>query len=296
MAMEVLLLFFGQFAASTAVLMIKASAIDPVLLASYRMLGGALLLLPLYLRARRRVRESGSGPKQRHSSLDWLLPGIFLALHFITWNMGARMTIAANASLIVNMVPLAMPVFVLFMYGTRLSSREVLGTVLALSGIVVLSVGDLEVSRSNLPGDMVSLFSMVMLTVYMGLARRRRPGSIWLYVVPLYAVGGLAALVGSLFITPPWVQEYAAIELLWVFLISAFPTLVGHSVVNRAMGILPTQLVSLSMLSQFVFAGLLAYPIYGEVPHLMFIPASMLIFTGAWVVVRQRPRNLEVVR
>ena len=56
-----------------------------------------------------------------------------LAAHFITWAYGARMTLTAQASLIVNLAPVAIPFFLHWLLRERINCREILGTGLALS-------------------------------------------------------------------------------------------------------------------------------------------------------------------
>jgi len=104
---NVLILLLGVFACSTAVIMIKASGEHAVLLSSYRLFIGAVALTPLFLRDLRRHRDSFRLRDLRRS----VIPGLLLGAHFISWIIAARMTTATNASLIVNLVPVAMPFF-----------------------------------------------------------------------------------------------------------------------------------------------------------------------------------------
>ena len=94
-------LVLGVVACSTSVLFIKESTLDPVLLSALRLWVAALVLTPLYLRARPRHPRISV-----HRSL-W--PGLLLAVHFMTWIAGARLTPAVNSTLLVNLVPLATP-------------------------------------------------------------------------------------------------------------------------------------------------------------------------------------------
>ncbi len=57
---------------------------------------------------------------------------------------------------------------------------------------------------------------------------------------------------------------------------------------NRSMRVLPSQLVSLSMLTQFIFAGTMAYALFGEVPSPLLLPADLLVVCGASLVTFDR--------
>jgi len=49
---------------------------------------------------------------------------------------------------------------------------------------------------------------------------------------------------------------------------------------------LPSQIVSIGMLTQFIFAGFFAFLLFGERPQAMFLPAAVLVIAGALLVIR----------
>ena len=280
-----LVLFVGVFACSQAVIFIKASQVDPVLLSSFRLLGAAVLLAPLFERARRR-HASVFGLRELRRSV---VPGLLLAAHFVSWAIGARMTLAANASLIVNMVPLAMPFFLYFVARERIARMELFATALGLTGIVVLSIGDFE--SGDLGGDLVCFLSMLLFALYLALGRRNRDiPSIWLYVVPLYAIAGLLCLaagagkLGS-------VLSFPAREWLLLLALAVVPTILGHSLLNVAMKHFRGNVVSVCNVAQFAFAGVSAWMIFGEVPKPAFWPAALLVAAAAFIALRGSPTD-----
>jgi drug/metabolite transporter (DMT)-like permease len=287
MLLPAFLLFVGVFACSTAVIFIKASAVDPVLLSSFRLLGAALLLFPLFERARRRHAESAGLRELRRS----IVPGLVLAAHFVSWVIGARMTLAANASLIVNMVPLAMPFLLFFVAGERIARVELVATALGLTGILILSAGDFR--SGDLAGDLVCFVSMLLFALYLALGRRNRDiPSIWLYVVPLYAIAGVACLAagaGRLGTVP----AFPAKEWLLLLALAVVPTIFGHSLLNGAMKHFRGNVVSVCNVGQFVFAGVLAWIVFGELPKAAFWPAALLVVLAAMIALRGDPRTRE---
>ena len=280
MLVPAFLLFVGVFACSTAVIFIKASAVDPVLLSSFRLLGAALLLFPLFERARRRHAASFGWRELVRS----IVPGLVLAAHFVSWVIGARMTLAANASLIVNMVPLAMPFLLYFVAGERIARIELVATALGLTGILVLSAGDIR--SGDLAGDLVCFASMLLFALYLALGRRNRDiPSIWLYVVPLYAIAGLACLVVGIPRLPA-VASFEAREWWLLLALAVVPTIVGHSLLNAAMKHFRGNVVSVCNVGQFVFAGVLAWIVFGELPKAAFWPAALLVVVAAIIALR----------
>lgn len=277
-------LFLGVFACSTSVILIKKSALDPAWLSALRLLLAALLLFPLFLRARARHR----GEWAPSDALRSLPPALALAAHFVTWVVGARATLAANASLIVNMVPLAMPFLLAALAHERIRRAELVGTALGLGGVVVLTASELRSGGAHLTGDLTCFVSMLFFALYLALGRRNRHlPSIWLYVAPLYAAAGALCLLVAALRGGPAALD--AREVLLVLGLAVVPTIVGHSLLNLSLRRLPGATVSVCNLAQFLFAGVLAWVLFGELPRPAFWPASLLIIAGAVIALRARP-------
>lgn len=285
MITRLLILVFGVFCGSTAVIMIKASAEHPVLLASYRLLVAALVLTPVFLRDLHKHRALFRARDLRLS----IVPGLALGLHFIIWNMGARMTRAVNASLIVNLTPIAMPFLLLAMIRERVNRGEIAGTAIALVGLVLLSGSDYTISREHFLGDMVCLLAMLCFCAYLVMGRKYRhvPSTV-LYIVPVYYVAGIACFLCSLLFINP-VKPYALREILLILGLGLIPTVLGHSIYNYSVRHLRGQMVSIVNMGQFIFAGLLAFLLLGEAPGLTFYLAAGLLVTGGYLAVRAQP-------
>jgi drug/metabolite transporter (DMT)-like permease len=262
--------------------MIKASTTHPVLLASLRLFVAALVLLPLYVRDLKRYRGTYTKEHLKAS----VVPGLLLAIHLMSWVVGARMTSTANASLIVNLVPLAMPFFLFWLAREPVTRREAAATAIALCGVVILTASDLSLKSTYFAGDLICLGSMLFYALYMALGRRNRTfPSVWLYLVPLYGIAAVASMaVALLFVNP--IQPYSAREVGLILGLGIVPTVIGHSLLNRSMRVFRGQIVSIVNMGQFVFAGLMAYVLWQEVPRWSFYLASLLLACSVVIVVR----------
>jgi drug/metabolite transporter (DMT)-like permease len=278
----------GNFACSTSVLFIKASSIHPVLLAAYRLILAAVVLLPWFIRAWVEHREAFSLRDLNRA----IAPGILLGLHFVSWIMGARMTVAVNSTAIVNLIPLATPALLFAVAKEKLRPAEWRGSIVALCGVALLTLSDYRINTQYFLGDVVCFVSMLVCSVYLVLGRKNRDVvSIWLYLVPMYAVAGIFCLLISFALEAPFSVAYKQREL-WLLLgITLVPTVIGHSAVNNAMRHFRGQVVSLSNLSQPLFAGVMAYPLLGEVPGAMIYPAGLLIALGAGLALSDQLRS-----
>ena len=130
---------------------------------------------------------------------------------------------------------------------------------------------------------------MLLVAWYLALGRRNRDfPSLWLYVVPVYALAGGICLLAAL----PWLHTFAlgsAREWALMAGMACIPTIIGHSLLNQAMRHFRGQIVSLANVGQFVFAGILAWFLFSESPSITFYFASLLVVAGIALVVFAAP-------
>jgi drug/metabolite transporter (DMT)-like permease len=275
-----ILLIFGVFCGSTAVIMIKASDEHPLLVASYRLLVAAAALLPFFIRDLK-YTAAPYGWKQ----VGWsALPAVALAVHFMSWVIGARMTQVANASLIANLTPVAMPFFVWIFFSERINRQEIIGTLFTLAGLIILTSSNFQVSKTNFIGDLICFGSMLAFAFYLALGRKNGSRiSLWLYMVPLYLIAGIICFLCALpFINP--IKSYTLANLLYMVGLGLIPTVLGHTILNYSLKTFRGQVVSVTNLTQPLFAGFLGFFIFHEAPKTVFYGAAGLIITGVIIV------------
>ena len=282
-----LLLVLGVYCCATAVIFIKLAAIGPITLSAIRLLTAAFFLFPVFLRDWRRYR----GQMTRKALLAPLWPACLLSLHFISWLTAARLTLAVNASLIVNLVPLVMPVLLYLFLREKISRQEAWATVLALIGVSILGISDFKINPQFLRGDILCFISMLFYSIYLVLSRKNAErGSFWLYVVPLYFIAGVICFLVALLFEDP-IRPYATKDLLLGLALGLVPTVIGHTVMNYAMRLLRGQVVSIFTMFQFVFAGIMSYFIFNEIPSGTFYFVSLLL-TLSGIMVTLEPAKL----
>jgi drug/metabolite transporter (DMT)-like permease len=285
---QMVILVFGVFVSSTSVIMIKASAINPLLQSSYRLLGAAVLLTPFFFRE---LRDRGERPSLSHV-LPALLPGVLLGLHFIAWIFGARMTLAGNSTVIVNMAPVVMPFFAFFLLGSKPIRRELVGTLFSCAGVAFLALSDYRGDAEHFAGDIYCFVAMLLFVAYLALGRRNNDQNrLWSFLVPLYYAGGLFCLAVALVLGVNPVANITWVDVAMTAGLALGPTIMGHSIMNWAMLRFPPQIVSILNLGQFIFAGALAFLLFGEVPRPVFYVTSVLIVAGAVVAILPRRGN-----
>ena len=289
MFLRYLLLFLGVLSCATSALFIRESTTDPFVLTAFRLVLASLFLAPVFLLELRRHRGGFTADHMKRTRV----PALVLAIHLISWTLGARMTAVAQATLIVNLVPIALPFFLLWLVRERVNAAELAGTALAIVGLATLSVKDVLLGGGSLAGDAVCLLSMLLFALYLALGRRNRDfPSIWLYVIPVYAQASVVCLLVAL----PRVHTFAFGSVReWALMaaLAVVPTVCGHSLLNAAMRRIRGQIVSLCNVSQFVFAGFMGYLLFGEIPRALFYVASAVVVAGVAVVVFSMPPESE---
>jgi drug/metabolite transporter (DMT)-like permease len=284
---HITLLAIGVLCGSTAVIMIKASDENPYLLAAYRLLIATIFMLPLFLREKRYYLQP-YGFKQVKLSL---LPGLLLGLHFITWNMGVALTPVANASLIVNTTPAVMPFFLWIFFQEKVNRVEILGTFLALAGLVILGIDRLQLNSLDLRGHILCFLSMLLLAAYMALGRKNNGKlPIWLYMWPLYLTAGIFCLLCALpFVNP--IKTYTLQSSLLFLGLAIIPTFGGHTLLNYSMKNFRGQVVSVANLGQIIFSAFFGFLFFDEMPTKIFYLIAMLILTGVIIILNHGYRH-----
>ena len=75
------------------------------------------------------------------------------------------------------------------------------------------------------------------------------------------------------------------------------PQVIGHSLMNWALGYWPAVNISLAVRAEPVLAAVVAIPVLGEIPAWTVIPGGALLLAGVYLAIhseaRQRPRISE---
>jgi Permeases of the drug/metabolite transporter (DMT) superfamily len=285
MAWRYLSLLLGVFACSVSVILIKASHTHAMLIPPARLLLAVAALAPLFFLELRRHRAAFTSAHLRRTTL----PALVLALHFISWTYGARTTYSAQATLIVNLVPVAIPFFLHPLAGEKITRPEILGTVITIAGLLLLNAHDALSGSGDVLGNLVCFGSMLLFAWYLALGRANRDfPSLWLYVIPVYFQAGLFSLLAAI----PWLDTFAYDSLYeWSLLagLAFIPTIIGHSLLNNALRQIRGQVVSLCNAAQFIFAGVMAFFLFHETPTVLFLIASAIVSAGIAIVVLATP-------
>jgi len=280
-------LLVAVLAVSTSAVLVRYSAAGSLVTAFYRVLFTALLLLPATL-----VRHRGAFA--RLSSRDWLgasASGVALALHFAAWFESLAWTSVAASTTLVQVQVFFVAAGGALVLSERVSRRSLAGMGLAFVGICVMSLGDALTGAplggpAPLYGNALALAGAACMAGYL-LAGRSLRGRLPLvpYVVVVYAVCALVLLALALAGGDP-LLGYPSDGWLVFLALAVGPGLLGHTVLNWALGETSSGAVSASLLGEPVGSTLLAALLLGEVPTAITVGGGAVVLAGVLVATR----------
>jgi len=268
---------------SFASIFIKWSEAPALIIAAYRMLFAALMLMPFALRKHHWEEMRGLERKRWWAVA---LIGVVLAIHFASFNAALQETSVASATLLVTCHPIVVGVLG-YIYLKEVPRRSGAGIALGLAGVAVISWADL--SEGAIYGDILALIGMLAAALYLlgGRVLRQSMSVVtYAFLIYLIAAGALfvAAIVAGL---PLW--PYPIDEIALFLALAAVSTIFGHTVLNWSLRYLPAAFVSLSMLGEPVGASILAFLLLSEVPGPGMLFGGAMVLAGIFLTAGSAP-------
>lgn len=278
---DALLLVVALTAVSTSGPLIAATAVPALAIAFWRNALAGAVLVPVVL-LRRRAELRGLDRRERRLALG---AGVLLALHFAVWIPSLRLTTVASATALVATQPVWAALI------TRLRGEPVPAAVwtdigVAVSGALLLSATDLQVSGRALVGDLLAVAGGAFAAGYMVVgAQVRRSVSTTTYTTLCYTTTAVVLLPVCL-LGRQELAGYDGADWLKLLALTAGAQLLGHSLFNTVLRSVSPTVVSLSILFEIPGAALIAAVFLGQTPPLLAVPAAVLLVAGLALVIR----------
>jgi drug/metabolite transporter (DMT)-like permease len=216
--------------------------------------------------------------------------GILLGAHFGLFLAGLLATSLPAAAALVALEPIAVVLAAWIAFGVRPSPREAAGIALATTGAFVVGRGA-GAGERTLFGDTLVLGAVVLFGAYVAFARGLTtaipPRA---YAGCVYSIGAVVLLPLALFVDGPTASSVPASTWFGVALLGLVPTLVGHTLVQRAAGRVSPSLVGLVSPGETVGAILLGAAM-GRIPTPAEWIGAAVIVAGAAVTVTGAGRS-----
>ncbi|PAZ15746.1 EamA family transporter [Streptomyces sp. SA15] len=252
-------------------------------IAFWRNAVAGVILLPRVL-----ARRGGGRARRRPGRADLqycVLAGMFLAAHFGMWIPSLTMTSIATSTALMCTTPLWAGLI------ARARGRSVpkagwAGMLVAFLGVLVVSSVDIGMSAEALAGDALALASGVCLAAYLSVGEHvRQRLDTETYTLICYATAA-AALVTVCLLTGSALVGYSAGTWMTLAALTFAGQLLGHSLLNRSLGVVSGATVAVVSLLEVPGAALLAALWLGQAPPLEAYVGVLVILAGVFVVVR----------
>lgn len=148
-------------------------------------------------------RQGKIEPVQRQDRMPMLWAGLCgITLYFFFENIGVKLTTAANASLIVMIVPILAILLDAVVFRTRLSPLKLAGVMVALGGMYlsVTANGQLTLESENFQGNMLMLGAMIAWVFYTLINKRLQQSYSSMALTLYQTVGGTVFLIPLAFL------------------------------------------------------------------------------------------------
>jgi drug/metabolite transporter (DMT)-like permease len=218
-----------------------------------------------------------------------LLAGALLGGHFALFLAGLGATSLASAVALISLEPLSVVLAAFFAFGIRPKRREIGGLLLATAGAAVVASAA-GVGEHRLAGDVLVLGAVVLFGAYVAAARGLRDAlPATPYAAAVYGTASLALLPFAvplvLTSASPVPEPRVALSILGLALV---PTLIGHTLVQRAARHAPPVLVALVCPGETLGAMAIGAVAMGTMPTTREAIGAALILAGATIAVLKR--------
>lgn len=291
-----LAIIIAVIAVSFSSIFVRWSDAEPLAIAFYRLLFTTLLLLPFVLM--NRGKEIKALDKKNLGLM--LAIGLVLSFHFSMWITSLELTSVASSVILVTAHPILVGTVSHFFLKDRLSRLNFFGIFVAISGVIILTLGDFSgggESGERTLGNILAFLGGVCAGLYiLGGRTVRKSVSVVTYAFLVYLFCTIflfiQCLATSTKIFPLPSNEY------YLFLLMALvPGILGHTLYNWSLKHVTATVVSVSLLGEPIGSSILAVLLLHEMPTRWVIIGGPIVLTGILMAsVRKRRKRKRRLR
>jgi len=285
---SVLLLILAVLAVGPAAVLIRLADAPPITVAFYRMVTAAFAIGGIVIARGGRDLVG----LDRRAFKRSVIAGILLAVHFATWITSLDYTSVANSVIIVTTQPIWAALLGIWYLRERIHTATFLAIALALAGVVLISGGN--PAPGGMKGDLFALAGAIMAAAYLVVGRQVRQSVSTLgYVLVAYSTAAAVLGIVALIIQTP-LSGLPAHSWLWIIVAGLGPSVIGHTLYNRALKDFSAHAVATTILGgETVVATVLAAIVLSEYPSPWAVLGAVPIAIGViWTLRLERNRVL----
>ncbi|MGQ9887008.1 MAG: DMT family transporter [Aggregatilineales bacterium] len=266
--------------AAVFIRMAQAESMPSLVVAAGRLGIAALILTPLTLPRYQSQLRGLLG-----SDLMLIgLSGVFLGLHFIFWITSLEHTTVLVSVVLVTTSPLWSAGLEAIFLRTRLSRLVLIGMLLAISGVVIISLpaegAPTALGGNPLLGSALALAGALAVSIYLVIGRNVRSRlPLFPYIWLVYGVGAVTALAAVVVTSTP-IAGYSSTGYVLLLALALIPQLIGHSAFNYVLEYFSATYVGISTQLEPVMSAIMAFFLFQEAPRAVQILGSAVVMVG----------------
>lgn len=278
--MKKVIIILGVVGTAFSAILVRYSDAPSTVLVFYRMLFSVLMLSPVVAVSHRKeflqiqLRELGR----------CIVSGIFLGIHFLCYFQSLQYTSIAASVVLVNTEVFFVALGGLLFLREKISGFGWISIIITFVGSMIVALGD--VGDGKILGDVLALCGAVCSAVYTligRLCRKNMSTTIYTWIVYFCAgalVGSAALFKGNLII-PCSLRNLAV-----AFGLAVLCTLLGHSIFSWGLKYEKSSFVSTIKLLEPIFASLLGFFLFREMPSASSVIGGIVIIVGIVLCIR----------
>lgn len=231
---------------------------------------------------RKPAQPESPKPSPYSKAVIWELicAGLFLSADLMLWAYSLTQTTIANATLFANLTPIFTCLGSWLVWRRRVDGRFLIGLAVAVVGIGVIGINDLQASTGRVEGDCIALLAAISFGVYLLFLERLQThldsGTIVLWSSTIAAVLSFPIVLiggGSLFPT-------TALGWLMAVALALICQVMGQGLLVHSMEQLSAEFVALFLLLEPVVAAVGAWAFFAEQLSWLSLIAFAIVLAG----------------
>ena len=274
--MKKLIIILGTISISMSAIFGRMSTAPSVILVFYRMLFAVLLLLPVVLtKCKDELKKLN-----RQDVLRCACSGMFLGMHFTLYFQSLKFTSIAAAVVLVNMEVFFVALVMMFVWHEKIPFKGLIGIIVAFLGTVIIAMADMGGGTNVVLGDIFAFIGSLCVAIYTMIGKKCRERlSTSVYTCFVYGFAALTVAVAAVATGTSFVG-HDPMNLAYAFGMTIFCTFLGHSVYSWGLKYLSASYITTIKLLEPLFAAVLGFFFFGEIPGVLVIVGGCVIIGG----------------
>ena len=274
-------LVIGVLSISIFPVLVKWAPVSGLTSAFYRMFIGFIALLPFVL-----IKQKLEIPA-KSQWLPVIISGIVFGSDIAVWNLSIHYSNATQATLLTNLSPVWVGIGTFLFMPDKPTLRFWLGTVLAISGLVILIGTDTFIQMKFDKGFMLAILSGMLYATYMMISKTAL-NHLSVVSFMTYSMGVSSAyLLVICLVTDQPLWNFTPVVWSVLAIQGLVCQLLGWLALNYTVKKMDAKRVSLSLLSQSIVTGLIAWIFINEKISLQMIIGGLIILAGIGITFKK---------